>query len=127
VKQKHGTNNWNISSKPIFGCDSSFPDRDLERHCVEFLQPHLLMVLKAIHKKDRSEQDLKDLAQKLEKVLPFSPPLIDLPFELDSALTVLFASDIRTVFVMRLSFNRDAQFGLVTLPIFSTDYYINKH
>jgi hypothetical protein len=41
-----------------------------------------------------------------------------------SALTVLFASDIRTVFVMRLSFNRDAQFGLVTLPIFSTDYYI---
>jgi hypothetical protein len=75
------------------------------------------MVLKAIHKKGRSEQDLKDLAQKLEKVLPFSPPL-DLPFELDSALTVLFASDIRTVFVMRLSFNRDAQFGMVTLPIF---------
>nr|ACF81523.1 unknown [Zea mays] len=50
-----------------FGCDSSFPDRDLERHCAEFLQPHLLMVLKAIHKKGRSEQDLKDLAQKLEK------------------------------------------------------------
>jgi hypothetical protein len=41
-----------------------------------------------------------------------------------STLTVLFASDIRTMFVMRLSFNRDAQFGLVTLPIFSTDYYI---
>ncbi|PWZ44708.1 hypothetical protein Zm00014a_021520 [Zea mays] len=50
-----------------FGCDSSFPDRDLERHCTEFLQPHLLMVLKTIHKKGRSEQDLKDLAQKLEK------------------------------------------------------------
>uniref|UniRef100_A0A804Q3X2 Cyclin C-terminal domain-containing protein n=1 Tax=Zea mays TaxID=4577 RepID=A0A804Q3X2_MAIZE len=29
-----------------------------------------------------------------------------------SALTVLFASDICTVFVMRLIFNRDAQFGL---------------
>jgi hypothetical protein len=124
VKQKHRTDNWNISSKPTFGCDSSFPGRDLERHCVEFLHPHLLMVLKAIHKKGCSEQDLKDLSQKLEKVLPFSPPLIDLPFELDSTLTVLFASDIHTMFVMRLSFNRDAQFGLVTLPIFSTDYYI---
>jgi hypothetical protein len=98
-----------------FGCDSSFPDRDLERHCTEFLQPHLLMVLKTIHKKGRSEQDLKDLAQKLEKVLPFSPPLINLLFELDLALTILFASDIHTMFVMRLSFKREAQFGLGNL------------
>lgn len=51
-----------------FGCDSSFPDRDLEKHCVEFLQAHLVKVLKAIHKKGRSEEELKELAQKLEKV-----------------------------------------------------------
>ncbi|XP_066334695.1 uncharacterized protein [Miscanthus floridulus] len=50
-----------------FGCDSSFPDRDLEKHCVEFLQAHLVKVLKAIHKKWRSEEELKELALKLEK------------------------------------------------------------
>ncbi|NP_001152220.1 prenyltransferase/ zinc ion binding protein [Zea mays] len=50
-----------------FGCDSSFPDRDLEKHCAQFLRPHLIKVLKAIHKKARSEDELKDLALKLEK------------------------------------------------------------
>ncbi|XP_034588575.1 uncharacterized protein [Setaria viridis] len=49
-----------------FGCDSSFPERDLEKHCLEFLQEHLLKVLKVIHKKGHSEE-LKELAQKLEK------------------------------------------------------------
>ncbi|PAN34471.1 hypothetical protein PAHAL_6G095400 [Panicum hallii] len=50
-----------------FGCDSSFAERDLEKHCLEFLQAHLLKVLKVIHKKGRSEEELKELAQKLEK------------------------------------------------------------
>jgi hypothetical protein len=75
-----------------FGCDSSFAERDLEKHCLEFLQAHLLKVLKVIHKKGRSEEELKELAQKLEKVwlLIFLNYIICFWNE----LSVLFASGI---------------------------------
>jgi hypothetical protein len=51
-----------------FGCDSSFPERNLQEHCSEFLQPHLLKVLKAIRKKGLSADELKEHALLLEKV-----------------------------------------------------------
>jgi len=50
-----------------FGCDSSFPERNLEQHCLEFLQPHLIKVLKMIHKKGLSADELKERALLLEK------------------------------------------------------------
>ncbi|XP_062231086.1 uncharacterized protein LOC133928666 [Phragmites australis] len=50
-----------------FGCDSSFPERNLEEHCLEFLQPHLLKVLKAIHKKGLTADELKERALLMEK------------------------------------------------------------
>uniref|UniRef100_A0A0E0FA63 TRAF-type domain-containing protein n=1 Tax=Oryza meridionalis TaxID=40149 RepID=A0A0E0FA63_9ORYZ len=50
-----------------FGCDSSFPERNLEQHCSEFLQAHLLKVLKAIHKKGFTDEGFKDHALLLEK------------------------------------------------------------
>jgi hypothetical protein len=52
-----------------FGCDSSFPERNLEEHSSEFLQQHLLKVLKAIHKKGLSADELKEHAVLLEKVI----------------------------------------------------------
>ncbi|EEC78943.1 hypothetical protein OsI_19389 [Oryza sativa Indica Group] len=50
-----------------FGCDSSFPERNLEQHCSEFLQAHLHKLLKAIHKKGFTDEGLKDHALLLEK------------------------------------------------------------
>ncbi|XP_062179201.1 uncharacterized protein LOC133883834 [Phragmites australis] len=50
-----------------FGCDSSFPERNLEDHCLEFLQPHLLKVLKVINKKGLTAEELKECALLLEK------------------------------------------------------------
>uniref|UniRef100_A0A0A9FA24 Uncharacterized protein n=1 Tax=Arundo donax TaxID=35708 RepID=A0A0A9FA24_ARUDO len=50
-----------------FGCDSSFPERNLEEHCSEFLQEHLLKVLKVIHKKGLTAEEQKERAQLLEK------------------------------------------------------------
>jgi hypothetical protein len=55
-----------------FGCDSSFPERNLEQHCLEFLQPHLIKVLKMIHKKGLSADELKERALLLEKVKLFN-------------------------------------------------------
>jgi hypothetical protein len=55
-----------------FGCDSSFPERNLEQHCLEFLQPHLIKVLKMIHKKGLSADELKERALLLEKVRLFN-------------------------------------------------------
>ncbi|KAL6865107.1 hypothetical protein ACP4OV_016258 [Aristida adscensionis] len=51
-----------------FGCDSSFPERNLEEHCKEFLQSHLLKVLKVIHKNGLTEEELKERPQMLQKV-----------------------------------------------------------
>ncbi|BAH92525.1 Os04g0217900 [Oryza sativa Japonica Group] len=50
-----------------FGCDSSFPERNLEQHCSEFLQAHLHKLLKVIHKKGFTDEGLKDHALLLEK------------------------------------------------------------
>jgi hypothetical protein len=51
-----------------FGCESSFPECNLEDHCSEFLQTHLLKVLKLIHKKGLSADELKERGLLLEKV-----------------------------------------------------------
>uniref|UniRef100_A0A453T705 TRAF-type domain-containing protein n=1 Tax=Aegilops tauschii subsp. strangulata TaxID=200361 RepID=A0A453T705_AEGTS len=50
-----------------FGCDSSFPEHNLEEHCSESLQQHLLKVLQVIHKKGFTADQLNDRALELEK------------------------------------------------------------
>jgi hypothetical protein len=54
-----------------FGFDSSFPEHNLEEHCSESLQQHLLKVLQVIHKNNFTADELKETALRLEKVRLF--------------------------------------------------------
>lgn len=58
---------------PFFqvGCESAFPQCNLEKHCSEFLQSHLLYVLGVIHKQEASMEELRMRVQLLEKVILF--------------------------------------------------------
>lgn len=55
---------------PFFqvGCECAFPQCNLEKHCSEFLQSHLLYVLQVVHKQEASMEELKMRVQLLEKV-----------------------------------------------------------
>ncbi|WOL14321.1 hypothetical protein Cni_G23101 [Canna indica] len=54
---------------PFFqvGCESAFPQCNLEKHCSEFLQSHLMYVLRMIHKQEASMEELRQRVQLLEK------------------------------------------------------------
>ncbi|OAY63365.1 TNF receptor-associated factor family protein [Ananas comosus] len=50
------------------GCESTIPQCTLKEHCSQYLQSHILYVLRTIHKQGVSEEELKQKAELLEKV-----------------------------------------------------------
>lgn len=59
------------------GCESAFPCISLEKHCGEYVQQHLICVLRAVQRQGNFNEDLKQRVQLLEKVL--------FPFELTNS------------------------------------------
>lgn len=60
------------------GCRAdAFPQCQIERHCSESLQSHLLFVLQVIHKQDATVDELKQRVELLEKVRLFISRLLD--------------------------------------------------
>ncbi|XP_020093559.1 uncharacterized protein LOC109713779, partial [Ananas comosus] len=51
------------------GCESTIPQCTLKEHCSQYLQSHILYVLRTIHKQGVSEEELKRKAELLEKSL----------------------------------------------------------
>ncbi|CAL9122492.1 unnamed protein product [Musa textilis] len=49
------------------GCESAFPQCNLEKHCTEFLQSHLMYVLQVVHKQEASVEELNQRVKLLEK------------------------------------------------------------
>ncbi|KAJ3696827.1 hypothetical protein LUZ61_000532 [Rhynchospora tenuis] len=49
------------------GCETAFPYISLEKHCAEFVQQHLICVLRSVQKQGHVNEELKQRVQLLEK------------------------------------------------------------